>query len=108
MVLLSASLPYMGEFLYSYQKGFDRSHALTIRITSDFIHPVYPFHSRVLTPKKISKSKWQWIAVSGFLGTFFPNFLFAYAETKIDSAIAAVLNGLTPLLRYSLGCFFLE
>lgn len=56
--------------------------------------------------KKIPKSKWQWIAVSGFLGTFFPNFLFAYAETKIDSAIAAVLNGLTPLFTLLLGLFF--
>ena len=56
--------------------------------------------------KKISKSKWQWIAVSGFLGTFFPNFLFAYAETKIDSFIAAVLNGLTPLFTLLLGLFF--
>ena len=56
--------------------------------------------------KKIPKDKWLWVAISGYLGTFFPNFLFAYAETKIDSAIAAVLNGLTPLFTLLLGVFF--
>lgn len=56
--------------------------------------------------KTIPKDKWLWIAISGYLGTFFPNFLFAYAETKIDSAIAAVLNGLTPLFTLLLGVFF--
>ena len=37
---------------------------------------------------------------------FFPNFLFAFAETKIDSAIAAVLNGLTPLFTLIIGLIF--
>ena len=31
--------------------------------------------------KQIDKSKWKWIALSGFLGSFFPAFLFAIAET---------------------------
>lgn len=47
--------------------------------------------------KTISKSQWKWIAISGFLGTFFPAFFFAYAETEIDSAIASILNSFTPL-----------
>jgi drug/metabolite transporter (DMT)-like permease len=46
---------------------------------------------------QIKKKDWKWIAVSGFLGSFFPPFLFAIAQTEIDSAIAAVLNSLTPL-----------
>lgn len=56
--------------------------------------------------KKIPVDKWSWIGLSGFLGTFFPNYLFAFAETKIDSAIAAVLNGLTPLFTLLFGLFF--
>ncbi|MGC6422056.1 MAG: DMT family transporter [Flavobacteriaceae bacterium] len=54
----------------------------------------------------IPRDKWKWIVLSGYLGTFFPNFLFAFAETKIDSAIAAVLNGLTPLFTLLTGLFF--
>lgn len=56
--------------------------------------------------KTIPKDKWGWVALSGFLGTFFPNYLFAFAETKINSSIAAVLNGMTPLFTLVLGIFF--
>ena len=47
--------------------------------------------------KLIKKQQWKWIAATGFLGTFTPAFLFAIAETEIDSNIAAILNSLTPL-----------
>lgn len=47
--------------------------------------------------KKLSKNTIKWIAISGFLGTFFPAFLFAYAETEIDSAIASILNSIVPI-----------
>lgn len=53
--------------------------------------------------KKIDKNKWKWIAVSGFLGTFFPAFLFAYAETQIDSAVASILNSLVPMNTVLIG-----
>ncbi|MEK9957453.1 MAG: EamA family transporter [Flavobacteriaceae bacterium] len=57
---------------------------------------------------KIPKDRWGWLALSGFLGTFFPNYLFAFAETAIDSSIAAVLNGLTPLFTLLLGLLFFK
>ena len=41
--------------------------------------------------------------ISGFLGTFFPAFLFAIAETEIDSAVASILNSLVPLNTILLG-----
>jgi len=37
------------------------------------------------------------LIVSGLLGSFFPAFLFCIAETKIDSALAGILNALTPI-----------
>ena len=46
---------------------------------------------------KQTKNTLKWIAISGFLGTFFPAFLFAFAETQIDSAVASILNSLVPL-----------
>lgn len=53
--------------------------------------------------KSIKNSNWKWIAISGFLGSFFPAFLFAIAETEIDSAIVSVLNSLTPLNTMLIG-----
>ena len=47
--------------------------------------------------KKIKREHWKWLIISGFLGTFFPAFFFAIAETEIDSAIASILNSLVPL-----------
>ncbi|WP_298548446.1 EamA family transporter [uncultured Aquimarina sp.] len=53
--------------------------------------------------KTIKKKEWKWIVISGFLGTFIPAFLFAFAETEIDSGIASVLNSTTPLVTLILG-----
>lgn len=53
--------------------------------------------------KTVSKTEWKWIIISGFLGTFFPAFLFAMAITEIDSSIASILNSLTPLNTILIG-----
>lgn len=53
--------------------------------------------------KTISRATWKWIVISGILGTGIPVYLFAYAETEIDSAVAAILNSGVPLLTLILG-----
>jgi drug/metabolite transporter (DMT)-like permease len=53
--------------------------------------------------KNIAKNKWKWLIISGFLGSFFPAFFFAIAETEIDSAVASILNSLVPLNTILLG-----
>lgn len=55
---------------------------------------------------RLTKRQWKWIIISGFLGSFFPVYLFAYAETEIDSAIASILNATTPLLTLIFGVLF--
>ncbi len=55
------------------------------------------------TIKTIEKRQWKWLILSGFLGSFFPAFLFAIAETEIDSSVAAMLNSLTPLSTMLMG-----
>lgn len=58
---------------------------------------VFLFAVGLKSIKSINKKEWKWITISGFLGSFFPAFLFAIAETEIDSAIASILNSLVPL-----------
>lgn len=53
--------------------------------------------------KSIEKPAWKWVVISGVLGTGIPVYLFAYAETEIDSAVAAILNSGVPLLTLILG-----
>lgn len=44
--------------------------------------------------------------INGFIGSFFPAFLFCIAETKIDGALAGSLNSLTPLFVLINGAIF--
>ena len=53
--------------------------------------------------RHLTKENFKWIAISGLLGTFFPAFLFAYAETEIDSAIASILNSIVPIITIVFG-----
>ncbi|MDR5589175.1 DMT family transporter [Christiangramia sp. SM2212] len=55
---------------------------------------------------RLYRRQWKWIIFSGFLGSFFPVYLFAFAETEIDSAIASILNATTPLLTLIFGVIF--
>lgn len=45
----------------------------------------------------IPKNKWKFLFASSMYGIFFPAFLFAYAQTQIDSTISSILNATTPL-----------
>jgi drug/metabolite transporter (DMT)-like permease len=56
--------------------------------------PFAVFHIR-----DIPRGKIPFVILSGFLGNFFPAFLFAIAiEKKIESSLAGILNSFTPLL----------
>jgi drug/metabolite transporter (DMT)-like permease len=52
---------------------------------------------------KIPKEKWKFIVMTSMFGTFVPAFLFAIAQTEIDSAVTSILNSLTPLNTLILG-----
>ena len=58
--------------------------------------------------KGLTKTQWKWLAYTGFYGTFFPAFLFAFAETEVNSSVASVLNGLTPLFTLIFAFFFYQ
>ena len=51
----------------------------------------------------IKKIEWKWITISAFLGSFFPAFLFAFAEKEIDSSVASIINSIVPLNTLILG-----
>ena len=55
------------------------------------------------TLKTIKKLEWKWIGISALLGTGIPVFLFAFAETEIDSAVVGILNSSVPLLAFVFG-----
>jgi len=80
--------------------GFSPLHLGAVRI---LLAGIFLFIIGYRSIKDITKAEWKWVALSGFLGSFFPMFLFAFAETEIDSSVAAILNSLVPLFTLFLG-----
>lgn len=75
----------------------------SIRLTVAFLC-LLPFVFRDV--KKIPKVKWKFIAVSGIFGNGIPAYLFTAAQTVVSSALAGILNSITPLFTMILGYFF--
>jgi drug/metabolite transporter (DMT)-like permease len=55
---------------------------------------------------KIPHFQWKYIVLTAVLGTFVPAYLFAIAQTQIDSSVSAILNSLTPMNTMILGVLF--
>ena len=57
---------------------------------------------------KISASNIIWLSSVGFMGSFIPAFLFALAQTRLDSGVTGILNGLTPMFVFIVGVLFFK
>ena len=53
--------------------------------------------------KEVEKGQYWKLFVSGMMGIFIPAFLFANAQTRIDSSVAGVMNSLTPIFTLVIG-----
>jgi drug/metabolite transporter (DMT)-like permease len=53
--------------------------------------------------KEITKKEWLVLLSVGLTGNGIPAFLFAIAQTKIDSSLAGMLNSLVPILTLGFG-----
>ncbi|HAG15592.1 MAG TPA: EamA family transporter [Bacteroidales bacterium] len=56
--------------------------------------------------KTLKPKDWLILGISGTLGSFFPAFLFAMAQTGLNSGTAGILNSLTPLFTLLVGVSF--
>ncbi len=58
--------------------------------------------------KEIPKQQRNYAILSGFLGSFFPAFLFCMAQMKLDGSFAGSLNSLTPIFVLLVGILFFQ
>ncbi len=56
--------------------------------------------------KNLQKKDLKSLLIAGFIGSFFPAFLFMKAETQINSSLAGMLNSLTPVFTLIVGMLF--
>jgi drug/metabolite transporter (DMT)-like permease len=64
--------------------------------------------SAIFHISKVPKNKIGIIMLSGLFGNLFPAYLFALAIKNVDSALAGILNSLTPLLVIVIGILFFK
>ncbi len=62
---------------------------------------LFVFGFRSLTAIKIAD--WKWLLIAGFTSSFFPPFLFALAQTQLDSGITSIFNSIVPLMTSLVG-----
>lgn len=74
-----------------------------LRITMAFLS-LLPFALKHIGT--IDRSKLPVLFVLGFAGSLLPSFLFAIAETQLDSSLTGVLNALTPIFVILISLIF--
>jgi len=72
--------------------------SLRIVFASTFLFVVGYRSLRILTIRD-----WKWIFMAGLLSSFFPPFLFALAQTELDSGVTSIFNSAVPLFTTIVG-----
>ena len=74
--------------------------ALRVAAASLFIMPI-----AIMRMKSIQPGSYWKLFASGMMGIFIPSFLFATAQTRMQSSVAGMLNTLTPIFTMIIGAF---
>ncbi len=107
LILLVLALTW-GSSYFLIKKGlvsFTSQQVACVRMSVTFLC-FLPFF--IFQRKKVDWSKWKYLALVGFVGSFFPALLFATAQTKISSSLTGVLSSLTPLATLLIGISFFK
>lgn len=83
--------------------AYDPIQVAGLRLTISFL-AMLPFALR--NARKVKRKDWPYLVIVGWAGSGFPAFLFALAQTRISSAVAGMLNSLTPIFTLAIGMLF--
>ena len=74
--------------------------SIRVVAASIFLLPIAIAHLKYL-----NKSHYAKLLASGLLGIFIPAFLFAVAQTRLESSVTGIMNSLTPICTLLIGVF---
>ena len=77
--------------------------SLRVTAASVFLLPLAFLKIRELQARHYLK-----LFISGMMGIFFPAFLFALAQTELESSVTGIMNSLTPICTLLIGVFFFQ
>jgi drug/metabolite transporter (DMT)-like permease len=106
-LLLLLSLIWGTSFILIKQglKVFAPDEVGAIRVAAASIF-MFPFALTRL--KELKGNDYLKLLASGLMGIFIPAFLFAFAQTRLDSSVAGILNTLTPLFTMIIGALLFK
>jgi len=84
-------------------RSFSHDQVAALRLFISFI-AFLPFGIKYL--KKITKENYISLIIVGVIGSGIPAFLFTKAQTQVESALAGILNSMTPLFTLIIGLLF--
>jgi len=85
-------------------RSFNSQQAASLRI---FLASFALLPYSIQNLRALKKKDMKYLILAGFLGNFIPAYLFMKAETRIDSAIAGMLNSMTPVFTLIIGLIFM-
>jgi drug/metabolite transporter (DMT)-like permease len=105
ILLIILSLIWGTSFILIKQglKVFSPDEVGALRISAATLF-LLPF--ALLRFKELNKRDYFNLFISGMMGIFIPAFLFAWAQTKLESSITGILNTLSPVWTMILGALF--
>lgn len=105
IILLFLALIWGSSFILMKKglRSFTHDQVAALRMFISFI-AFLPFGIKNL--KKVTKENFFSLLVVGFIGSAIPAFLFTKAQTQIESALAGMLNSMTPLFTLIIGLLF--
>jgi drug/metabolite transporter (DMT)-like permease len=81
--------------------GADELGSLRIVAASLFLLP-----AALLRLREVKKTHGWKLLLTGLMGSFIPAFLFAVAQTRLESSVTGIMNGLTPIFTVLVGAWF--
>jgi drug/metabolite transporter (DMT)-like permease len=81
----------------------DEVGALRVAAASLFLLP-----AALAQLRELNKEHYWKLFASGMMGIFIPAFLFALAQTRMDSSVAGIINTLTPIFTMLIGAFIFK
>lgn len=105
LILLLLTLVWGSSFIL-IKRGLDHFSPGEVGAMRMFFASLVLFPLSIKHLKGFTRRQYFYLFIVGFIGSFLPAFLYAKAETQISSAMAGVLNALTPVFVVIIGGLF--
>lgn len=107
--ILLIILTFIWGFSYYFIKhslvAFNPSQVASLRMVFSAL-ALSPFLFKAL--KMIDRANYPMIFYVGFIGAFLPAFLYPFAQQKISSSLAGIINAFTPICTFGIGVLFFK